>query len=96
MSQKSTISQMQKWNKRFKLSDDAKGVIDSFDGSEIWTVHPNEAYNLCILFNELHNENEKLRHTLSQQEMEYATDCNRLSEENNRLKQEIQKLKNQQ
>ena len=81
MTQNSTISQMQKWNKRFKLSDDAKGVIDSFDDSEIWTVHPNEAYNLCILLNELHNENERLKKQLSQ-----------LNEENGKLFADYSKI----
>lgn len=41
------------------------------------------------IFNGLHEENEELRHKLSQQEMEYATDLHRLAEENEELKQKV-------
>lgn len=39
------------------------------------------------IVNELKRENEQLKHQLSQQEMGYATDLHRLSEENKQLKQ---------
>jgi regulator of replication initiation timing len=41
---------------------------------------------LCLLLNELHEENEQLKHKLQQQEMEYATDLHRLAEENEQLR----------
>ena len=57
-----TVEEMQNWNKRYKLDKEtAKCVIDTFDGGEYWTVHGNEAYNLCIDMNALSDENEELK-----------------------------------
>lgn len=57
-----TVEEMQNWNKRYKLDKEtAKCVIDTFDGGEYWTVHGNEAYNLCIDMNALYDENEQLK-----------------------------------
>lgn len=57
-----TVEEMQNWNKRYKLDKEtAKCVIDTFDGGEYWTVHGNEAYNLCIDMNALFDENEQLK-----------------------------------
>lgn len=56
-----TVEEMQNWNKRYKLSPDALKVIDTYDGGEYWTVHANEAYNLCIDINRLHEENQELK-----------------------------------
>ena len=59
-----TVEEMQNWNKRYKLDKTGKCVIDTFDGGEYWTVHGNEAYNLCIDMNALHDENEQLKKRL--------------------------------
>ena len=65
MEKQYTIQQMQNWNKRFKLEkEDARKVIDTFDDGEIWTIHENEAYNLCILLNQLNDENQNLKKEL--------------------------------
>ena len=36
----------------------------TFDGGEYWTIHGNEAYNLCIDINRLYDENERLKSQL--------------------------------
>ena len=56
-----TVDEMQKWNKRYKLDDSGKAVIDTIDGGEYWTIHGNEAYNLCIDMNKSHEENKSLK-----------------------------------
>ena len=57
-----TVEEMQNWDKRFKISkEDVTRVIDTFEEGEFWTVHGNEAYNLCILLNNLHKENKVLK-----------------------------------
>jgi len=56
-----TVNEMQNWKKRYKLDDSGKAVIDSNDGGEYWTIHKNEAYNLCIDMNKLYEENKELR-----------------------------------
>ena len=57
MNNKPTVEEMQTWNKRFKLDmEDTTRVIDTQDNGEYWTVHPNEAYNLCMGLNELYDE----------------------------------------
>lgn len=56
-----TVEEMQKWKKRYKLDDSGKAVIDTVDGGEYWTIHGNEAYNLCIDMNKLHDENKELK-----------------------------------
>lgn len=58
---KPTVQEMQTWNKRYKLGEDTARVIDTFDDGEYWTVHGNEAYNLCIDMNALFDENEQLK-----------------------------------
>ena len=58
---KPTIQEMQNWNKRYKLAQNPKGVIDTTDNTEIWTIHPNEAYNLCLTLNEDHEKQEKIK-----------------------------------
>ena len=60
-----TVQEMQNWDKRYKISkEDTKKVIDTVDEGEYWTVHPNEAYNLCIDLNNLIDENDQLRQEL--------------------------------
>lgn len=44
---------------------------------------------IATAINELIKENEQLKHQLSQQEMEYVTDCHRLAEENMQLQEEL-------
>jgi cell division protein FtsB len=44
--------------------------------------------------NRLHEENKALKHQLQQQELEYATTCHRLAEENESLKEENKFLRN--
>lgn len=62
MTETPTVEEMQDWNKRFRISkEDNTRVIDSSDKGEFWTVHGNEAYNLCILMNQLHEENEEMK-----------------------------------
>lgn len=64
--QRFTVEEMQNWDKRFKISkEDVTRVIDTFDEGEFWTVHGNEAYNLCILLNNLHKENQRLKQSAS-------------------------------
>lgn len=66
-----TVEEMQNWNKRYKLDKEtAKCVIDTFDGGEYWTVHGNEAYNLCMDMNALYDENEQLKQELFESEKE--------------------------
>ena len=65
MTEKPTVEEMQNWNKKYKLDIDCTTVIDTIDGGEYWTVHPNEAYNLCIELNKLYDENEQLKKVLS-------------------------------
>ena len=57
MTEQVTVEEMQNWDKRYRISkEDPTRVIDTLDGGEFWTVHGNEAYNLCIHMNELHEE----------------------------------------
>ena len=51
-----------------------------------------QEYEVAEKFNELYKENEELKHQLAQQEMEYATDLNRLTEDNGKLKQLLQAI----
>ena len=50
--------------------------------------------DIMELLNALNDENEQLKHQLQQQELEYATTCHRLAEENESLKEEIKFLRN--
>lgn len=58
-----TIKEMQTWNKRYRLDkEDTTKVIDTtMEDAEFWTVHKNEAYNLCNELNRLEEENEQLK-----------------------------------
>ena len=63
---KFTVKEMQTWNKRYRLDkEDTTKVIDTtMEDAEFWTVHGNEAYNLCIELNELYSENQELKEVL--------------------------------
>lgn len=58
-----TIKEMQTWNKRYRLDkEDTTKVIDTtMEDAEFWTIHKNEAYNLCNELNRLEEENEQLK-----------------------------------
>lgn len=83
--------------KRFILIDGVKkgthsGIWDNLKqnnqrvGDELWVCEVVAMLNEGIAIVE---ENEQLKHQLSQQEMEYATDCYRLAEENMQLQEEL-------
>lgn len=98
-SSKPTVQEMQTWNKRYKLGEDTTRVIDTFDDGEFWTIHPNEAYNLCITLNEQHEQINILRECRRElisanndyrmRETELAKEVSALVDENEELKNKI-------
>lgn len=95
-----TVEEMQNWNKRYKLDKTGKCVIDTFDGGEYWTVHGNEAYNLCIDMNALYDENEQLKKELDKLKvvnemlsMDFSNSEHELLKENEKLKKQLNSFK---
>lgn len=90
---KPTVQEMQTWNKRYKLGQDTTRVIDTFDKGEYWTIHPNEAYNLCITLNKQHETIQRLQITL-EDEKEYKNKHKKESKDYLEMYQQIKKEKN--
>lgn len=96
-----TIKEMQTWNKRYRLDkEDTTKVIDAtMENAEFWTVHENEAYNLCIELNTLHEENEEFKKQIGNLEhtkdfcADVCADCERLEKESEQLKEENEQLR---
>ena len=74
---------------KFEVVDD---YIVKYDGDYFDLHKPSNIRSLVTVANYVVTENERLKHQLAQQEMEYATDLNRLTKDNEKLKQVIQAI----